>query len=151
MKAAYVPAFSPSPLPMLRGATILPRPILHVRISGPAGDHLTDGLLDTGADYTVFELAVATQIGLDLNKAPLSSVQLVGRKPFTCAYAQVQLRISDGKETFEWLAVVGFVPFRIRRPLLGYSGFLQFFDAEFHGADPEVILTPNRDFAGRRI
>src|SRR5260370_573035 len=138
MKATYVSAFSPTPLPMLGGATVLPRPILHVRISGPAGDHLTDGLLDTGADYTVFELAFVPQIGLDLSNAPQSAVQLVGRKSFTCAYAQVQLRISDGKETFDWHAVVGFVPFRLRRPLLGYSGFLQFFDAEFHGADHEV-------------
>jgi hypothetical protein len=33
--------------------------------------------------------------------------------------------------------------------LLGYAGFLQFFDADFRGADREVILTPNRSFPGR--
>jgi hypothetical protein len=46
------------------------------------------------------------------------------------------------------------MPVPARRPvpsLLGHAGFLQYFDAEFRGADREVILAPNGSFAGTRI
>jgi hypothetical protein len=45
----------------------------------------------------------------------------------------------------------GFAPFPVLRGLLGFAGFLQFFDAGFHGADQETVLVPNRLFSGRRI
>jgi hypothetical protein len=32
--------------------------------------------------------------------------------------------------------------------LLGYAGFLQFFNAEFHGADRQVLLVPNQSLPG---
>jgi hypothetical protein len=152
MRVPYVPSHSPTPLPLSGGGFVLPRPIVSVRITGPSNDYLTDCLLDPGADWTVFERPVASQIGLDLAQAQVRTVQLVGRKPFSCSYAQVLLRITDGiSETYEWPSIVGFVPFALRRPLLGYAGFLQFFDADFHGGDQEVFLTPNRFFPGRRI
>jgi hypothetical protein len=34
--------------------------------------------------------------------------------------------------------------------ILGHAGFLEYFDAEFRGADRTVILTPNRRFPGSR-
>jgi hypothetical protein len=43
------------------------------------------------------------------------------------------------------------VSLQIPRPLLGYAGFLQYFDAKFRGADRAVILTPNPTFNGIRI
>jgi len=46
--------------------------------------------------------------------------------------------------------LVGFAPIPLRRALLGHSGCLQFFDANFRGAAREVILLPNADFAGQR-
>ena len=57
-------------------------------------------------------------------------------QPVRCRYARVQLRITDGLvETYEWTAVVGFVPTRLRYALIGYAGFLKYFDAEFRGDD----------------
>jgi hypothetical protein len=152
MRIAYVPSISSTPLPLAGGGVVLPRPILPVRITGPTNSYFTDCLLDTGADWTIFEQSVAAQIGLDLSQAHVRTVQLVGRKSFLCSYALVQMRITDGSnETYEWPAMVGFVPFALRRPQLGYAGFLQFFDADFHGGDQEVYLTPNHTFSGRRI
>ena len=55
-------------------------------------------------------------------------------------------------EAYQWTAVVGFVDgATLPRPLLGHAGFLQFFDAEFRGADLEVLLIPNRSFPGVRF
>jgi hypothetical protein len=121
-----------------------------VRLTGTSGSRLEDSLMDTGADETVFEETVALRIGLDLDQAEERDVGLVGRpRPVRCRYATVRLQITDGvRETYEWTAVVGFAATHLRYHLLGHSGFLQFFDTEFRGADRAVILTPNRSFPG---
>ena len=148
----YSPCAVRTAVPALGGATLVPRPILAVRITGPSGSRLRDGLLDTGADETIVDPSVAPPIGVDLSQALEREVNLVGRGRIRCRYASVQLRISDGiAETYEWATVVGFAPFPLLRGLLGFAGFLQFFDAAFRGADQEVTLLPNVSFAGRRI
>ena len=75
----------------------------------------------------------------------------MGRKqPVSCRYAQVELSITDGlTETYQWSAVVGFVSTKLRYALLGYAGFLQFFNADFRGGDQLVVLAPNQTFTGR--
>ncbi|HEY7157917.1 MAG TPA: hypothetical protein VH575_28425 [Gemmataceae bacterium] len=152
MRIRYTPCPVRTPVPALGGAAILPRPILAIRITGPSGSRLRDGLLDTGADETIFDPSVAPLIGVDLTQALEREVNLIGRGRVRCRYAAVQLRISDGvAETYEWDTVVGFAPFPVLRGLLGFAGFLQFFDASFRGADQEVTLLPNALFAGRRI
>ena len=109
-------------------------------------------LLDTGADETILDPSVAPLIGVDLNQALEREVNLIGRGRVRCRYAPVRLRITDGiAETYEWDTIVGFAPFPLLRGLLGFAGFLQFFDAAFRGADQEVILLPNALFTGRRI
>lgn len=113
---------------------------------------MRDGLLDTGADETIVDPSVALLIGVNLSQAPEREIQLIGRGRIRCRYATVQLRISDGvAETYEWDTVVGFAPFPLLRGLLGFAGFLHFFDADFRGADQEVELVPNALFAGHRI
>jgi hypothetical protein len=113
---------------------------------------MRDGLLDTGADDTVVEDWIAATTGVDLSQAEEREVGLVGRpQPVRCRYAAVQLRITDGVETYEWTAVVGFVAVRLRYNLLGHAGFLEFFDADFRGLNREVLLLPNHSFPGRQI
>lgn len=144
----------PNRMPMLAlgGALIMPRPVLSVLLTGAAGSALRDGLLDSGADETLFDPTIASQIGVDLTTAPERGVHLFGRGVIRCRYALVKLRITDGvSETYEWDAMVGFAPFPIRHNLLGFAGFLQFFDANFRGDAEEVILFPNSAFAGRII
>ena len=48
----------------------------------------------------------------------------------------------------EWEAWVGFTPVRLKRSLLGFAGFLQYFTAAFHGDREEVELTVNRLYPG---
>jgi hypothetical protein len=56
--------------------------------------------------------------------------------------------LTDGIEYHEWPAWVGFVK-GLRRPLLGFGGFLQFFTATFHGDDEFVELAVNRLYPGK--
>lgn len=148
----YTPCPVRTAVPALGGATVVPRPILALRITGPSGSRLRDGLLDTGADETIVDPSVAPLIGVDLSQAPEREIYLIGRGRVRCRYTPVQLRISDGvAETYEWDTVVGFAPFPLLRCLLGFAGFLQFFNADFRGGDQEVTLLPNALFTGRRI
>jgi hypothetical protein len=124
-----------------------------VRITGPRHTRLLDGLLDTGSDETVFDEALATYLGVDLRHAEERHVGLVGRIQMVhCRYASVELAITDGlHETYRWRAIVGFVSTPLRYSLLGYAGFLQYFDADFRGADRVVTLTANTSFPGQKI
>jgi hypothetical protein len=63
-------------------------------------------------------------------------------------YAQVFLRMTDGKEQREWPAWVGFTPAKIQSPLLGLAGFLQFFTATSSGDREEVELMVNSLYPG---
>ncbi len=152
MRVRYLVGTATTPQPSLGGSLQRPRPVLFVRITGPTSFAVRDALLDTGADDTVFSERIAAAIGLDLAHVSPRSILLAGRGAVPCRYAPAPLRITDGlSETYEWTAIVGFVSVPLRNPLLGYAGFLQFFDADFRGADREVILTPNWSFPGQRI
>jgi Retroviral aspartyl protease len=141
------------PIPSLGGVLVRYRPVLAVRLAGANHTSLVDGLLDTGADETVFEEWNAAVVGVDLRQAPERLVALAGRpQPIRCRYAPVQLRITDGmQETYEWTAMVGFVTGRLHYGLLGQAGFLQYFRADFDGETREVILTPKPSLPGCRV
>lgn len=126
-----------------------PRPIIDVALVGPITTVSQQSLLDTGADDTVFPLQTASRAGIDLAGAPTHTSAGVGGPPYTVSYAQVTLRITDGKEFREWPAWVGFTSAVMKRPLMGYAGFLQFFTATFHGDGKQVELAVNGDYPGR--
>ena len=150
MRQKYRVGRAPQPVPSLRGARQRPRPIITVGIGGPAHFHQRDCLLDTGADDTIFPEVVANVVGVDLSSAPTLQIHLAGRAPIVCRYAAIELRITDGTETYEWSAIAGFVPILLQFPLLGYAGFYEYFDVTFHGGDRELVIVPGRLFAGRR-
>jgi predicted aspartyl protease len=138
------------PQPSLGGSLVRPRPMMPVVFAHGGGSVTRTSVLDTGADDTVVPDWIAAAIGLDLTGVEDRPIGLAGRAPMRCRYASVTIQISDGAtETYLWSAVVGFVDATaLPRPLLGYAGFLQYFDAEFRGADTEVTLLPNRTFLG---
>lgn len=153
MKFAYLTGHAKTPQPSLGGAMVRHRPITAIRVSGPGGSWILDGLLDSGSDDTIFPEWIAPMIGVDLAAATGHDIHLAGRgKPIRCRYASAKLRITDGaSEIYEWDAMVGFIAAPIKCPLLGQAGFLQFFDITFQGADHAVNLAPNWSFAGKRI
>jgi hypothetical protein len=153
VRIPYIPVVRPGHLALLGSRLFHYRPVLAVRLTSAQGTILQDGLLDSGADDTVFHEDQAIPLGIDLTGADERPIQLVGRPaPVRCRYASVQLQITDGlRETYEWTAVVAFAATRLRYNLFGQAGFLEFFDAEFRGADHEVVLIPNRSFPGTQV
>jgi hypothetical protein len=153
VKSRYLAVPTILPVPSLGGQKVRHRPVIPVRVTGPAGTKLRDGLLDTGADDTVFTDALAVLLGIDLRQAEERWVFLAKRpQPVRCRFAAVELRFTDGaQETYEWPAVVGFVPGPLHYNLLGQAGFLQFFSADFDGEAHVVTLLPKPSFPGRRV
>jgi predicted aspartyl protease len=147
-------SFSYRPHPLARPAISLggrpnrPRPVILLSLIGPLGTHVDDALLDTGADETVFPDSVAVTLGIDLTNAPTATGAGFGMQPAAIRYAEVTVRIADNNEQREWKAWVGFTSAPLRQPLLGYAGFLQFFDATFFGLREEVELTVNPAYTG---
>jgi hypothetical protein len=119
-----------------------------VTLIGPGGSSTLDALLDTGADDTVFPEQEAAKIGLDLSNVPTASGAGIGMRIVAIHYAQVILRVADDQEQREWTAWVGLTAGKLRHPVLGFAGFLQFFSTTFLGDREEVELTVNSLYPG---
>ncbi len=132
----------------LGGRWSRPRPLLTIAVIGPTNTSAVDGYLDTLSDDTVFSERLAARIGLDLTNAPQGQMATATLANAPVRYAQVVLRITDGKEQREWPAWVGFTPVQLQSPLLGFAGFLQYFTATFRGDREEVELTINNFYPG---
>jgi hypothetical protein len=63
-------------------------------------------------------------------------------------YAEVDLRVTDGREFRQWRAWTGFTSTPLKQPLLGFAGFLQYFTATFYNDLEEVELTVNSLYPG---
>jgi hypothetical protein len=125
------------------------RPVVSVIVSGPGGSRITDTLIDSGADDTVFPTRFAGLIGLSLDQAPTGYARGVGGAILPCRYATVELRLSDGAEVFQWRTLVAFSD-QVTLALLGHVGFFDFFVVTFHGAAKEVVIVPDATFPGQR-
>ncbi len=137
------------PVLSLGGRFVRPRPILGVTLFGPSDARMRDALLDTGADETVFPEELAAKVGVDLTMAPSGTARVIGHSLVPVRYAEVTLRITDGRERREWVGWVGFPSARMNRPLLAFAGFLQFFTATFLGDHEAVELTVNALYRGK--
>jgi hypothetical protein len=144
LRYPYKPVRTGQPVLSLGGRWVRPQALVPVTLVGPAGMVAGYGRLDTAADDTVFPERLAAQVGIDLTNAPPGVASGIGPGTISVRYAQVTLRIAQGTERHEWTAWVGFTAARLRYPLLGFAGFLQFFTATFHGDLEHVELTVNR-------
>lgn len=131
----------------LGGRWSRPRPMITVAVIGPNCTRPIEGLLNTGADDTIFPDSFAALIGVDLTGAPRGHATTASLALVPIRYAHVTLRLTDGKERREWPAWVGFSP-AISRPLFGFAGFLQFFTATFQGDHEQVELAINLLYPG---
>lgn len=139
------------PIPSLGGARVRYRPILAVQLLAPLASRLFDGSVDCAADDTIFPRALARRLGIDLSQALPGEAQVVGGLSVPFVYCPVTLRVTDGLESCEWSATVGFADLPMLWALPGQAGFLEFFDAELRGARRELVLTPNTSFPGQHI
>jgi hypothetical protein len=149
MRFPYLAVSVGRPVYPLGGARVRHYPVVGVRVGSGSLSLFYDGLVDSASDDTVFPTSVARKLGIDLSSAPPGYARGVGGGGLVYRYAPVSLRVSDGRETCEWAAVVGFLDAPLHWALLGQTGFLPHFDAQLLGARREVLLAPNANFTGQ--
>jgi hypothetical protein len=103
--------------------------------------------LGPGADDTVFPLALAGILGVNLRTHIGHALRWRGQA-YPLRFGDVELELSDGIQICRWPAVIGFSQTPLRYPILGLSGCLQYFDATYLGEDRFVQLEANRSFGG---
>lgn len=117
------------------------------------GDAWVLALLDTGADEVLLGLSVASEIGIDFDPLMRWQVGGFGGQSYEAVLGRVDVEVTDDLELLRLSIAVGIVdygnPALEDTVILGHSGFLEFFDADFHGADRFVELLPNSDFLGQ--
>ncbi|MBY0231325.1 MAG: hypothetical protein K2W96_18740 [Gemmataceae bacterium] len=148
MTFRYAPTPTPAHLHALTGQTQKGRPLIPLIVFGPSGSFSLDGLLDTGFDWTVFPLARAAQLGVDLDGAVVSPSLSVGGQSMAVSYLPLSLRVSDGVEIRRWTGLVGFAPLSTRYALLGTLGFLEFFSHRFFPDLDRIELEANSRYRG---
>lgn len=144
----YTSSPRPAALAAYSGIADRPRPIISVTLIGPRRSAAVDALLDTGADDTVFSDSIAVQLGIDLTRGVRGSSRGVSGSSVPVMFVTIPIRIADNNEQREWSAVVGFGAITGRYPLLGHTGFLQYFTATLHGDRRIAELTINPTYPG---
>jgi hypothetical protein len=115
------------------------RPMITVRVIGPAGEDDVFGRVDSGADDTLLPDYLVARLGV----AGLSGPVVIGGigGATLARFGTVDLELSQGQASTRWSARVGFSSHP--GPVFGLKGFLQFFTATFHGRRHHLDLRPN--------
>ena len=121
--------------------TVRPRPIVDVVVEGleiaPQAC-----LLDSGATAVRLGAHVADLCGIELSEAPQKQLA-VGGALVTARIAEVNLRVADAEQAYEWTAPVWFCePWVPGFGLLGLTGFFDHFEVTIASYDERIELTP---------
>jgi predicted aspartyl protease len=128
------------PSPAAPKLTVISRPIIPIRFSGPKGVLNVYALLDTGADGSYITQSMADKLGVAPLPGGKSSVQSASGK-MSIEYGELLVEVSDGGEQYSRRIVVGIVSEKWSEAILGHLGFLEHFDATFSYVDQTVTLT----------
>lgn len=121
------------------------RPMIAVVLEGPKGRRLLDGLLDTGADRTLFPRREAQAVGVSLPLNPSGWIRTAGAVSIPYRLTHVVLELRAGGQTIRWKSAVAFADSPLNIIHLGHHGFLEFFCADFRGPEGKVLLLPQNN------
>ncbi len=116
------------------------RPIIAIAIEGPSGRHLLDGLVDTGADRTIFPRGDAALLGIQLSSEPNGAIKTAGGVLIDFRLADVVLELRGSGSIVRWKTSVAFAESPLSVIHLGTRGFLEFFHCTFLGPEKKVRL-----------
>jgi predicted aspartyl protease len=123
---------------------VLYRPEVRVHVIGPTDDVFLRGLVDTGADSTIFPRSIADAIGVELDDSRTSRASGFTGDQVAVTYAEVELEVMQRDEHRRWRTLVGFVDYarpEWEQTLLGRSGFLDQFRATLDAKGKQLELT----------
>jgi hypothetical protein len=121
------------------------RPSIPARVIGLSRDALLYGLLDTGSELVLLDLAYLKSLDVHVKHGDQERGIGVSGHEFDIYYGVIDIELANSRRTkiYRWHAKVGFT----KRPkgqgaIFGYEGFLQYFHTSFHGPKRHVSLVP---------
>lgn len=128
--------------PYMQSPTGIVRPMIAIAIEGPGGRRLLDGLVDTGADRTIFPAREAAIVGLSLPANVDGTIKTAGGVmiPYRVTDAVLELRGSGA--SVRWRTSVAFADEPLAIIHLGTRGFLEYFHCTFLGPEKRMRLVP---------
>ena len=126
------------PFRMFRFRTLglQPRPLIEVRVRGPAGEMPGWFVLDSGSDVSLIPLSMGSQLGLSPGAAPRWECRGVGKGRVAYYLCPVELQIGG----FRLSARVGWSTIEKTPFILGRLDVFDKFDIEFRQASNRIIL-----------
>ncbi len=118
------------------------RPIIAIGIEGPKGKHLLDGLVDSGADRTMFPQRDAAVFGIELPTSIDGVIKTAGGILIGYRSAEVVLELRGTNVSIRWKTSVAFAESPLTIIHLGTRGFLEYFHCTFLGPEKTVRLAP---------
>ena len=120
-------------------------------MGGPRRTVTVQALVDTGSDETVFPASLANALGIELDYGATGQASAVGGHEVRLVPGSATLLLSQRAEEYRWRSTVAFL--EVDQPedeiiLLGFAGFLEFFEARFDSDNYTVTLIPNSRFRG---
>jgi hypothetical protein len=121
--------------------TLIRRPMIKIRVIGPAGADELMGLADTGSDDTLLPDLLIGPLGVAIRPGDQALVVDINGGRSLVRYGTVDLEIPAPGGAYRWSARVGFhAGFNTT---LGHVGFFDHFTATFNGRSRHITLTPN--------
>lgn len=131
------------PTPAQPEATVLHRPVIPFRLTGPSASVEYYGLLDTGADESYITQEMAELLDVTPDSTDIYTVESAsGDMPVQ--YGRATIAVEQGSERYSWDAVVGIVPEPWPEAILGHVGCLQYFEAIYSYEHCVVELLRNQ-------
>jgi hypothetical protein len=117
------------------------RPMVPIRVIGPAGEGFAYGLADSGADETMLPDNFIEPLGVIVRPGDHANIVAIDGGSVPVRYGMVDLELRRHGVLYHWSARVAF--HAGARSILGHAGFLDHFTATFNGRRRHVTLTPN--------
>lgn len=125
-------------IPDVAGA-LNPRPCLAVLVTGPEGQYDVVAHVDSGSHYVVFDGEIANIIGLNLADGEYKELGPPGGGVVPARLHNVSLEV----ESYRFRCRAAFTEIRIRRCLLGRTGFFNLWQIGFRERTWELYLSPD--------
>lgn len=116
------------------------RPYIPIRLTGPEGFWEGYGLIDSGADRSLFNIQIAEKIGLNLGESHFENFGGIEGGVLKAVLKKVKIQIIGMDETIEITA--GFVKSEGVAAILGQDGFFDAFRIKFEKDHGIVEIVP---------
>lgn len=128
------------------------QPRIPIVLVGPQGERRFNALVDSGSDQTIlpaYDVEELTGVTIDRRSRSTVKGRLEEHREELFLGKHCELLLPGDSESFQWPVVVWFSDDDSSPPILGHSGFLEYFKATFDGLKKELNLAPNKNFPGK--